>query len=126
MLTEAQYAELAAAAHRGGLLQDVANPGWASRVDPDMLNMHSTQHCVLGQSMNPQRVSGNCSYVSKLGRLGLDVYSQIQYGFALMGFDNTSEHWDALTDAWRHEIAVRVAPTTPAQVDQQEPLALVA
>ncbi len=122
MLTDMQRAEIAAAAHLGGLLMDKKNTGWEHRVNPGLLRMQDGKNCVLGQSMDGPRfeVFSSSAYNTKLRKLGITPYDQARYGFNLHGA------WEALADAWRHEIAVRVAPTTVVQGDLQETLVLVA
>ena len=132
MLTDEKVAELAIAAHAGALLMDDKQPRWAFRVNPGRLNMRYTGDCVLGQSMKtgigplqfldhepPPLFSTDGSYMNKLRQLGLDPITQRDYGFAVAG--SGSEVWDALTVAWRAEIAARTtAPTTAAPAEQKE------
>lgn len=121
MLTDLQLAEIRAAAHEGGLLMDEKVPGWTHRVDPGVLNMSSSDRCVLGQSIPSSRTRFfnlyGLTYSEKLDWLGITPADQCRYGFSLPIADTMSgETWRALANAWRKEIAARTTVTTPSQV----------
>jgi hypothetical protein len=101
-----------AAASRGACYLDERDPGWALRIDVDNLDMWSLRSCILGQ------LSGKGSYSLGAQRLGIDagpypcargVPLSIWYGFNLpVQLDHGFSTWEALDQAWTHEILTRV------------------
>lgn len=98
-------------AARGAALLDEMCPGWADRVDLDILDMNDCDDCIVGQVFE--------DYREGLEDLGFDLERDDEYDF---GFDlddeaykpslTRAEAWHALAVAWRAEVRARteVAP----------------
>lgn len=92
-------------ARAGAVLLDAQVPGWAERIDLRTLNIRSGECCVLAQLTGVEFSEG---YV----RLGLSPEDTIRNGFFVVGQpDSGHVHavYDALTDAWGHEVRQRIA-----------------
>lgn len=84
-------------ARRGARMLDRAAPGWATRVNPAVLDIAAWYCCVLGQLYG--------SYVLGKIDLGINGIQCIWYGFVplLPGYSS----WRKLTAAWVEEIKIR-------------------
>jgi hypothetical protein len=81
---------------RGAALLDRECPGWAARIDPDVLDLSHTRLCLLGQLHG--------TFGEGLARLDLRGEGRpCMHGFAIDRFT----WWDELHEAWVAEIARR-------------------
>lgn len=92
---------------RGAALLDAENPGWALRVDPDLLNMHSGDRCVLGQlyggGVLQRRYMPFDGYKIGLVALGLTPRGAVRHGFDV----NHTGDFPALEQRWAEIIRER-------------------
>ena len=84
---------------QGAKLLDRKRPGWAGRVEVEILHMSDCQKCVLGQLFSRYHYG---TYALAL----MTQQESIDYGFTLRGVAS-SESWIALTHRWRCEISER-------------------
>jgi hypothetical protein len=92
---------------RGALFLDEVRPGWATRIDPDTLDLASSCDCVLGQlyqSEHPRsRRPPYESYDRMVDELDLGYDRVGRLGFVSWG----RAKYENMTAAWRREIAKR-------------------
>lgn len=95
---------------RGAALLDAKMPGWASRIDLNVLDLTSDYACVLGQLFSePQLLDGVCRADYFLGTtvLGLRSHGQAeQHGFDTP-WDNAEPTYPQLDAAWIKLIKAR-------------------
>ncbi|MEV4575901.1 hypothetical protein AB0K16_21915 [Nonomuraea jabiensis] len=88
----------------GAALLDKKTPGWYQDIDLGILDLYSTDDCILGQVFGDY--SGGAAF------LGLDIPGQYAHGFDVPHSDAGEianlEQWVALTACWKAEIRQRV------------------
>lgn len=106
-------ADAARRAARGASWLDEADPGWAGRVDPDMLALADGRCCVLGQLHGGFRQGLGRSSLWQLGSAPRANLSPVSYGFLCVQdvpAEAQARDYDLLTAAWEAEIARRHQP----------------
>lgn len=96
-------------AQRGAAWLDQLQPGWAARINPERLKMQSCLDCILGQifgNYNEGLILAGfpLSPITLRHPKGADDWA-FHHGF--LGDDWNRGH---LTDAWKHEITLRLKP----------------
>jgi hypothetical protein len=95
-----QYADRV---RRGAELLDRWQPGWERKIAVNRLAMYDCNRCIVAQ------IYGDFySGMGEMGLLGLSGDADM-YGFNLPGvMCSERAHWNALADAWRDEIKIRL------------------
>ena len=91
---------------RGAALLDEKMPGWAERIDLNVLNLASSCRCVLGQ-LHPNLEAPDDAYLDGLSHLGVSTTDDSGYGFDTS--DEDDGVYERLTAAWRELIESRRA-----------------
>lgn len=103
MLTLSEKIKLYKNARRGARWLDEERPGWASRVDPALLDMSRTNACVCGQVFRAEAL------VDYDAESGFDFfegqyaeYDAVKFGFEADGNlqSGPSRQYDVLYEAW--------------------------
>lgn len=84
---------------KGAALLDKEQPGWASKVNPDGLDMRSGSYCILGQAFGEYED----------GTDHLDVEGR-DYGFDLVYEVDDVSDWRILDALWIKEVQKRTNP----------------
>lgn len=103
---------------RGAEYLDERDPGWHRRIDPNVLELGSGDHCVLGQLHGEFRLGLGRSGMLSLSSAPRASLSPVAHGFKCVG--GVSEEWQArdyelLTRAWRIAIRQRWAGDLAAE-----------
>lgn len=98
---------------KGAALLDRVMPGWAKKIRPEKLDLHSCNQCVLGQLYRGRGQNGFDRGATKLGlmagqesALGFDAQETRDSYFGNRGTDEND--YDRLDRAWLFEIGRRV------------------
>lgn len=84
----------------GAKLLDENYPGWANKIDLDLLNLSRCDDCVLGQ-LHPR---AHHPFQRGLKKIGVNYEDAWRCGFDTR---TCTECWDRLTDRWRRVIEWR-------------------
>lgn len=85
---------------------DTKVPGWVDGVDLDSLDLSSNYKCVLGQTTG----SFTAGMIRVFGFMGARGSVAVEHGFDAdksQSFSDIDREYEALTAAWREEIAER-------------------
>src|SRR5258708_35896283 len=102
--------DVATRAARGAALLDERMPGWAQRIDVGRLDLADGCNCVLGQLFTEY-------YLATRPVLGLGVSEALDAAIGCGFHAVDSRQFSVPTAAWRHEIALRLAPSVQEQVE---------
>lgn len=99
----------AARARLGALMLDRLDPGWAGRIDNDLLDMNNTRRCILGQAYE-HLASGISGYGWASDWVGARTgWAGVQARLFRCGFDGHLAILGYIEDQWKVEIAARNA-----------------
>lgn len=100
-----ELSALASRVRKGAAMLDKRRPGWAIKIDTDILDIASCDACVLAQL-------DNRSYLAARARLRISMRKAITLGLHPESADDALDECTDLTTLWKQEINDRVGDRT--------------